>query len=350
MLGIDARTARSAWTVFLVGLMIFAAYAVRRTLLIFTAALLFAYLLSPMVDLVDRQFQRPRSRNISLAIVYLILITFLITGGIVIGGAVADQASKLAASWPDLAKRLNEPSSWPLPPWLESRRAELSSVVQQQVQQHTDDVIPMVRRAGIGILSLLSDLPFLVLVPILSFFLLKDGGYLRQHVLTRYIDNTRRAVVENILGDIHLLLLQFMRAIVILCVLTFVFYLLFFLVIGVPYPVLLAAVAGLLEFLPFVGPLSAAVIIVIVAAFSGFPYIGWLIVFFLAYRMFQDYVVQPYLMSSGIELHPVLVIFGVMAGEQIAGIPGMFLSIPVLATLRVVFIRLWRHNETPLLT
>jgi predicted PurR-regulated permease PerM len=51
-------------------------------------------------------------------------------------------------------------------------------------------------------------------------------------------------------------------------------------------------------------------------------------------------VLQPYLMSSGVEVHPLLIIFGVLAGEQVGGVPGMFLSIPVIATLRVVFMRL----------
>ena len=68
----------------------------------------------------------------------------------------------------------------------------------------------------------------------------------------------------------------------------------------------------------------------------------------IVYRIFQDYVLQPYLMSSGVALHPLLVIFGVLAGEQVGGVAGMFLSIPALATLRVVYVRLlkWQHART----
>lgn len=345
MLGIDARAARAAWTVFLVGLLIFLTYTIRRTLLIFTAALLLAYLLSPVVDRVGRLFPRERSRNISLAIVYVALLAAMITTGVLIGGVVVEQASNLAGKFPELVKHINEPSTWPLPGWLESRRAELTTAMRDQIEQHAKDVIPVLQRAGTGVLSVLGNLPFLVLVPILSFFLLKDGARIRSGFLDRIADAHLRRVLEEILRDVHVLLLQFMRATVILCCLTFVFYTLFFLIIGVPYPVLLAAIGGLLEFLPFVGPLTAAVIIVLVAMFSGFPHVLWLVVFFLAYRMFQDYVIQPYLMSSGIELPPLLVIFGVIAGEQIGGIPGMFLSIPVLATLRIVFVRMWRSTQ-----
>jgi len=64
------------------------------------------------------------------------------------------------------------------------------------------------------------------------------------------------------------------------------------------------------------------------------------LVFVIAWRFVQDYVTSPMVMGRGIEIHPALVIFGVIAGGEIAGPIGMFLSIPVLAGLRVV----WRHT------
>jgi predicted PurR-regulated permease PerM len=74
-----------------------------------------------------------------------------------------------------------------------------------------------------------------------------------------------------------------------------------------------------------------------VALFSGYPHWGWMIVFLLVYRVFQDYVLSPWLLSSGVELHPLLVLFGVLVGETVAGVPGLFLSVPVMASMRVVY-------------
>ncbi|HBY58407.1 MAG TPA: AI-2E family transporter [Solibacterales bacterium] len=346
MFGLDARAARAAWTVFLIALALYLTWTIRQTLLIFVAALLFAYLLAPVVDFIDHRFQRKRSRNASLAIVYLALLGIMITAGTIVGSAAVEQAAALAERVPSLIERFNEPTEWPLPDWLKARQTELASAIRTQVQAHAQDLIPVLRRAGAGLLALVSNLPFLLLIPILSFFMLKDGEQIRDTLLARFVsDLERRASLDDFLRDIHRMLVQFMRAVVILCVLTFVFYAVYFAITGVPYGILLATLAGFLEFIPFVGPLTAAAIIILVAAFSGYPHVLWIVVFLIAFRLFQDYVIQPYLMSSGIELHPLLVVFGVFAGEQIGGVPGMFLSIPVLAALRVLALRIWRAES-----
>ena len=135
-----------------------------------------------------------------------------------------------------------------------------------------------------------------------------------------------------------------MRALVLLGVVAALSYGIFFTIIGVPYGILLAAVAFPLEFIPMVGPLAGGVIVLLVAGLSGFHHLVAIFVFLIAYRLFQDYVVSPHLLSSGMKLHPLLVIFGVLAGGSIAGIAGSFLSVPVLATLRIVYRQLLIRN------
>jgi predicted PurR-regulated permease PerM len=78
MLGIEPRAARAAWTVFLVALTIAIAYAIRETLVVFMVALLFAYLLMPVVGFVKRFTPARVSINVALAIVYLVLIGVMV--------------------------------------------------------------------------------------------------------------------------------------------------------------------------------------------------------------------------------------------------------------------------------
>jgi predicted PurR-regulated permease PerM len=89
-----------------------------------------------------------------------------------------------------------------------------------------------------------------------------------------------------------------------------------------------------------VGPLAAAVIIIVVSAVSGYAHVLWVVIFLGLYRVFQDYVLSPHLMSKGIELHPMMIILGVLAGGEIGGIAGIFLSVPALALIRLLYHRL----------
>jgi predicted PurR-regulated permease PerM len=143
---------------------------------------------------------------------------------------------------------------------------------------------------------------------------------------------------------VHALLGNYIRALVILSIATFVAYALFLEFTGAQYSVLLGGIAAVLEFLPVVGPLTASVIILLVSGLSGYSHLLWLLIFLIVYRLFQDYVLTPYLMAQGVELHPLLVLFGVLAGEQIGGVPGMFFSVPVIAILRVVYVRIQRSR------
>ena len=109
----------------------------------------------------------------------------------------------------------------------------------------------------------------------------------------------------------------------------------------VPYALVLGTIGGVLEFIPVVGPLAGALIIVSVALLMSYKHWLILIIFLGIWRLLQDYVSSPRIMGESMELHPLAAIFGVMAGGEVAGILGVYLSIPVMASLRIVF-RRWR--------
>jgi predicted PurR-regulated permease PerM len=181
-------------------------------------------------------------------------------------------------------------------------------------------------------------------VPIISFFMLKDGHLIREELIDLFSSGRNRELVEDVVSDIHLLLLQYMRALFTLCLSVFGSFALVFSLMGVPDALLLATVAFPLEFVPLVGPMAAAVIIMVVVIFAGFAHPIWVLVFLGIYRLFQDYVLSPNLMAAGVELHPLMVIFGVFAGGEIGGVAGIFLSVPVLAMARIIIRRIRKQR------
>lgn len=339
MLGIDTRAARVTWTVFLFALLVWMTWYIRESILIFVAALFLAYMLSPLLDLLCRYAPTRLSRVAALAIVYVVIIVIVGTASIWLGGRAIEEGTELAQRLPELIRRHQDLSAVPLPLALEPFRERASQMIRDQTALSPERVLPLIQRALGGVASVIGSLSFLILVPILTFLFLKDAANLRESLLS-WVPARHRPATDEILQDVHVLLGQYIRALVILSVLTSIVYLIFFEAIRLPYAVLLSALAAPLEFIPFIGPLLGTVLILAVAIFTGYPHIWWILIFFALYRVFQDYALQPYLMSSGVQLHPLAVIFGALAGQQIGGLWGMFLSVPVLAVLRIVLLRL----------
>jgi predicted PurR-regulated permease PerM len=260
-----------------------------------------------------------------------------------VGSRIGEEAAGLASRLPEAMKE-DPLARLPLPAWLEPAREKVNQVIRARVQQLDSNILPILSDAGHQILTGIGSVLSLVLVPILSFFFLKDGPAMRGAIVHLF-DSRAQVLVNEIMVDLHDLLAQYIRALVLLSTATFVSHAAILSLLGVPYSLLMAGIAAMLEFIPVVGPLTGATVIVLVAAISGYPHLLGLVGFFLVYRFFQDYVLNPYLMSAGVELHPVLVLFGVVAGDQVAGIPGMFFSVPLMAALRVVLIRIGKQHS-----
>lgn len=349
MLGIDRRTARITWTVILMVLLLEILYRIREILFIFILALLLAYLLWPLVKLLDRRLPG-RSRTPALAIVYLVLIGLLVVIGIEIGSRVVVEANALASRVPELLAKVQQATVSTGPPPPGSVKATVISTARKQVAEHSRDLVALLTAAGLKLVSAAGKAIFIILVPILSFFFLKDGSEMRQSLLETFADGEQRERVKEIMADLHLLLAQYMRALVVLAASAFVAYFVFLNVIGAPYAVLLSTVAFPLEFIPMIGPVTAAVIVLLVTGLSGFHHLLWIVIFVILFRLFQDYVVSPQVMSAGMEIHPLAIIFGVLAGAALGGIAGTFLSVPVLATLRIIYRRVVRKPSVVAVT
>jgi predicted PurR-regulated permease PerM len=343
MLGIDTRTFKVVWTIFLFVLMLATIYAIHETLILLAVATFFAYMLAPLVNLVERV--TPKRRAIALAIVYVLMVVALVTVGVNLGSQIAEEATNFLGGLPKLVQQ-GKLTTLPMPSWLEPLRDRIMVAAQHEAAQLQTSIVPLLQRASGSILSGISVLVLVVLVPIISFFLLKDAREIRAFLVFSLGDFGNRALVKNILSDIHLLLSKYIRALVLLAFTSFAAWGLFLYATKAPYPMLLAGLSGALEFIPGVGPAVALATVLIVCGAVGYPFsLIWLLVFWGVFRLFQDYVLTPLLMSAGINLHPLLILLGVLAGGQLGGIPGLLFSVPAIAILKVLFTRLHQAEK-----
>jgi predicted PurR-regulated permease PerM len=246
------------------------------------------------------------------------------------GKAVPDLLTKLSSG--QIAAQIGSQHGW---------NERTTQFAQSFLASHSDDITQLAQRIGLRTADVAKQAWLLIVVPLLSIFFLKDGRAFSDFLLSTIQSRPQREFLENVLNDLNQMLAHFIRAQLTLAALTWVMYSVFLGLMGVPYALVLGTVGGMLEFIPVVGPLAAALTIMTVALISSYPHWLVVLVFLGIWRLVQDYFSSPRIMGESMELHPLAAIFGVMAGGEIAGILGIYLSIPVMASLRIVF-RRWR--------
>jgi predicted PurR-regulated permease PerM len=344
MLGIDPRAAKVTWTVFLIGLAIFITYSIRTTILVIIFSIFFAYLLFPLVRFVERHTPRRFPRTAALALVFILVIAGVTIGGALLGNRIVDEASRLALQLPKMLDTTNLSQRIPLPAFLEPQRERLVNFIMDQLRSGTGQALPFAQRFGIAFMHTASNLLYLVLVPILSFLLIKEAQTIKKGALS-WLSKSNGTLWTLIAEDLNLLLSSYVRALMLLSIATFISYGLVLSLLGVPYAALLAGAAAIMEVIPVVGPIAAALTILAVSIFSGYDHILWIFAFVLIYRLFQDYALGPFLMGKGVEISSLMVICGLLAGEELGGIAGIFLSVPVLAAAKIIFVKIQENRS-----
>ena len=338
MLLTDSRTARALVTVLLFALGLGFLYVARATLIAFLFAIFFAYLMSPLVNRLESLL---RGRGRAIAVIYTLLLVLVVVFFVAVGPKVTREGGKLGQSLPGLltqlssgqiAQQLGAEHGW------NSKTTELA---QSFLVSRSDDITQVAQRIGLRVADVAKQAWLFFVVPLLSIFFLKDGRAFSDFLLSTIQSRPQREFLENVLNDLNQMLAHFIRAQLTLAALTLLVYSAGLGIMGVPYALVLGTMGGVLEFVPVVGPLAAALIIMSVALLMSYKHWLILIVFLGIWRLLQDYVSSPRIMGESMELHPLAAIFGVMAGGEVAGILGVYLSIPVMASLRIVF-RRWR--------
>src|SRR3954454_5192586 len=174
MLGFDVCTARKVWTASLIALLFLVIYVASSTVLVVVFAVFFSYLVYPMVDLVERVRPRRVPRVASIALVFVVVVATIAVVGSLFGVRLQDEATRLLAQLPALMKS-DVPSRFPLPHFLEPLRERIIDFVRGQIEAGSDKAVPVARSVGLGVVHAAGNLIYLVLVPILSFLLIKEG-------------------------------------------------------------------------------------------------------------------------------------------------------------------------------
>jgi predicted PurR-regulated permease PerM len=337
MFAIDDRTGNVVTTVALFLMVATVLYRARGAFFILLLSLFFAYLLEPAVALAQ-QHSRLGRNNRTWAIVQVYLIGTLAIGILAyeFGPRLVAQLKSLNAALPQILQSLSSGKAAEL-----GAKHGLSAADQQRIQgllASNHDLVARLFEHGAGTLAYVAESTiWLFAIPILAIFILRDGRPLVDEIVEALGRQQDRAGVKRLLRQVDTMLAKYIRAQLALAGLSFVFYSVTMLVLRFPYAIALGALGGALEFLPAVGWIASAGAILTIGFLTHAHWI-WMAGLLALWRLVQDYVNSPRIMGESLQLQPLTVVFALMVGGQLGGIAGLYLSVPAVAVLRIVWL------------
>lgn len=210
------------------------------------------------------------------------------------------------------------------------KRGDLSTRVQNELSELLSQALNILS-------SVASILTSSTVIPFITFFLLKDGPRISKRFV-EFIPNKYFEMGLNILYKIRMQLKQYIRGVLTEAAVVAILVFIGLMILRIPSPGSLAIISFILNVIPYLGPLISAGIAIIVSLnqtgnFSMvFPIIG----LYGGIRLFDDFVVIPFLYSRSVETHPVAVILYIFIGGELLGVVGMVLAIPIATVMKVI--------------
>jgi predicted PurR-regulated permease PerM len=334
MLFPDRRTTSVVLTILLFALALAIVYVARTVMVIFAFSILFAYLINPIVRFLQRHslfFRNLRGPHVLEAYLALIVLTVLLSHGLV--PEFRRNAGRILSAIPALTDRV---SSGEIANdlgsnlgWADERADQIRFFLEHHRSAIERTLGEMERSAQVAVAGIF-------VIPILSIFFLSDGENLANQVVHLVSTKENHAAVRSLADELHLMLQRYIRAKVILGGLSLLYCSIAMLLLGFPNAIALGILAGILEFIPVAGWMTAAATIVTAGVLTHSHWI-WMLVLLGVWRISMDYAIAPRVMGHELEIHPLLAIFTLMVGGAVGGIVGIYLSVPLIAALRVIY-------------
>jgi predicted PurR-regulated permease PerM len=320
-------------------------------ILLLVLSIFFAYFVAPLVEFLSRPI-RISGRKFAIPRALAIVFSYLIIVAVVVVGVYL-LAPRLGSQFPEFTQQARvywTSVGTKLQSWVEYFRShQMPGPLLDAINSAIPRVIEQVSQTVSSVLTSMAGwliyIPWLILIPILSFFFLKDAETFRRSALQMLPRGRWRWRGDEFFQDINSTLAAYIRAQLTACLFIGVVCAIGFTLLGLPSPLVLGVIAGVCEFVPLVGPLLVALLAAVAAVLHGGPFSAFLVLLFLAVlRIVQDYIVYPRLIGQGIHLHPLAVIIAILSGAELAGVAGIFLAIPVVAILTVSY-RHWLEHR-----
>ena len=297
--------------------------------------LVFAIIIAVVLHPVINYFVKKKINRI-LAIVIVLLLTFIIIIGI--GSLIFSQAIRFSESWPVLIDKftaiLNQTVTWA------SRHFEVNpQIIQQWIASIKSNLLNSSSSAlGQTIMSISSGIMALFLVPVYVFMILFYEPIILVFINRLFASSNQSKVAEIVL-QIKNVIQRYLIGLVIEFVIVAILNSVALLILGIDYAILLGILGALLNLIPYIGGMIGVALPMLVAfaTKSTAWYALYVLIFYFIIQLIDNNYIIPKIVASKVKINALFSIIVVIAGNALWGVPGMFLSLPVLAIIKLIF-------------
>lgn len=309
-------------------------YIERAILTPFILAAIFAYIFNPIVGFFSNKLKLPRT--LSVIVIYLLLISLIVSLSVVFFQRVVNESFELKNEANFLTQSVKS-QLYNLPDWTRPTIRDMLLTIEKMTNISFPSVFSFFPQVFSRFLS------FIIFL-FSAFYFLKEGRGMIDKLLN-FSPRGYRIELDILLNKINSVLVGYLRGQIFLVFFVSLSLFILLTILGVKFSLIIAVFSGFAEIVPIIGPIAAAVIAAIVGYLGGTSNFGLnqvqialaIIAIYFVLRQFQDYFINPIIMGKITKLHPLIILFAVIAGEHSAGILGLILAVPIAGILRIIF-------------
>jgi predicted PurR-regulated permease PerM len=301
----------------------------------FIIAMIISYVLNPIVSLLNH---RKVPRTAAVLLIYAVFITTLTVVVMNIIPMFMKQLRELNEHIPELTMKAQSlVSGMNNSSWVPD---SVQEGINHALHGLEDGIARGVSNFVNGIGTTINFLFIAFIIPFLVFYMLKDFRLMEKTALT-FIPKKHRTHIIKLLMDIDSALGNYVRGQFIVCVIVGVLAYIGYWVIDMPYPLLLASMVTVFNIIPYLGPFFGAAPAIIMASTISMKMMLLVAGVNLCVQILEGNVISPQVVGRTLHMHPLLIIFVLLVGGELAGIVGMILAVPFFAVIKVLFQHMW---------
>src|SRR5699024_9699450 len=308
----------------------------------FVIAAFIAYLLHPMVEKMHEQRVPKALAILSIYVVFFGVIGFGVYRfyPVIVHELrdLSDQLPQLMEMYGDIVYKVYEYTSF-LPETVHDKMDSLLIQMEDKVDHFIGKMVG-------GLTKIVDMVILLTVIPVLVFYFLKDFSMIKNYI-KNWIPRKYQGDISTLVKSVDDSLGKYLRGLFIITLFVMVTTFIVLHLLHIEYALLLAIIMGVMNIIPYFGPIIGLVPVILITITVSTKKVIIVVISFLVIQLVESNLISPYVFGKSIHIHPVVIIFALLFGGEIAGVIGMILAVPLLTICKVVlthFIQIKRKN------